>query len=113
MIRCLVHESYLNLSKIAFKLMTLLGSTYLCESLFSDLNFIKDKYFTRLNDAHTRQLLMIHDSCKRKGPITCVSLTVIFEELYPIVIVLFVICRYISFHSAFLYSNSGCLCELS
>ena len=39
--------------------MTLFGSTYLCESLFSHLNFLKGKYYKRLTNEHTRQLLMI------------------------------------------------------
>lgn len=45
-------KKYPNISTGAMKCATLFGSTYLCESAFSDMNFIKSKFRTCLTDAH-------------------------------------------------------------
>ncbi|KAL3993501.1 polymeric immunoglobulin receptor [Sarotherodon galilaeus] len=50
---CLVDtEKYSGVCTAAMKVASLFGSTYLCESAFSDMNFIKNKHRTRLSDAH-------------------------------------------------------------
>ena len=41
------------------KVSSLFGSTYLCESAFSDINFIKNKHRTRLTDAHLQDSLKV------------------------------------------------------
>lgn len=43
----------------ALKVASLFGSTYLCESAFSDMNFIKNKHRTRLTDAHLQDSLRV------------------------------------------------------
>uniref|UniRef100_A0A1A8L2L2 Uncharacterized protein n=1 Tax=Nothobranchius pienaari TaxID=704102 RepID=A0A1A8L2L2_9TELE len=49
-------EKYKGVCTAAMKVACMFGSTYLCESAFSDMNFIKSKHRTRLTDAH------LHDS---------------------------------------------------
>ncbi|XP_070400503.1 general transcription factor II-I repeat domain-containing protein 2-like [Nothobranchius furzeri] len=56
---CLVDtEKYKGVCTAAMKVACMFGSTYLCESAFSDMNFIKSKHRTRLTDAH------LHDSVR-------------------------------------------------
>lgn len=52
------HEKYPVLVDVALRIKSLFASTYLCESLFSNMNFIKNKHRTRLTDEHL-------DSCIR------------------------------------------------
>ncbi|XP_075768584.1 general transcription factor II-I repeat domain-containing protein 2A-like [Pelodiscus sinensis] len=40
------------LKNVAYKIKSYFGSTYLCEVLFSTMNFIKSKYRSRLTDVH-------------------------------------------------------------
>ena len=55
---CLVDtEKYSGVCTAAMKVTSLFGSTYLCESAFSDMNFIKNKHRTRLTDAHLQDSL--------------------------------------------------------
>jgi len=50
---CLVDaEEYSGVCTAAVKVASLFGSTYLCESAFSDMNFIKNKHRTLLIDEH-------------------------------------------------------------
>ncbi|XP_066968258.1 zinc finger BED domain-containing protein 5-like [Macrobrachium rosenbergii] len=42
-------EEYPGLSKAALNILTLFGSTYLCETTFSALTYIKNKYQSRLS----------------------------------------------------------------
>ena len=57
--QAIVHKNYPILSRIAIKLMTLFGSTYMCESLFSKLTFIKNIYRSTLTNEHTKHLLQL------------------------------------------------------
>lgn len=43
-------DSYRNMKKYAFGVLSIFGSTYLCEQIFSNMNYIKSKYRTRLTD---------------------------------------------------------------
>ena len=52
-------EKYSGVCTAAMKVASLFGSTYLCESAFSDMNFIKNKHRTRLTDAHLRDSLTV------------------------------------------------------
>ncbi|CAI5664988.1 unnamed protein product [Oreochromis niloticus] len=57
---CLVDtEKYSGVCTAAMKVASLFGSTYLCESAFSDMNFIKNKHRTRLSDAHLQDSLRV------------------------------------------------------
>ncbi|XP_026116348.1 general transcription factor II-I repeat domain-containing protein 2B-like [Carassius auratus] len=47
------------LSKVFSRVMCLFGSTYLCEKLFSTMNFNKCKYRSRLSDAHLEAVLRV------------------------------------------------------
>lgn len=44
---------------LRFRVMCLFGSTYLCEKLFSTMNFNKCKYRSRLSDAHLEAVLRV------------------------------------------------------
>ena len=44
-------DNYENLHQAALKMSALLGSTYLCESTFSDMNVIQNKTDSHLNDS--------------------------------------------------------------
>ncbi|KAM9332685.1 uncharacterized protein KZ484_017796 [Pholidichthys leucotaenia] len=60
---CLVDtEKYNGVCTAAMKVTSLFGSTYLCESAFSDMNFIKNKHRTRLTDAHLQDSLRVTES---------------------------------------------------
>ena len=57
---CLVdREKYSGVCTAAMKIASFFGSTYRCESAFSNMNFIKNKHRTRLTDAHLQDSLRI------------------------------------------------------
>ena len=57
---CLVDtKMYDNVCTAAMKVNSLFGSTYLCESAFSDINFIKSQHRTCLTDAHLQDSLRV------------------------------------------------------
>ena len=43
-------DSYQCMKKYAFGVLSIFGSTYMCEQIFSNMNYIKSKYRTRLTD---------------------------------------------------------------
>lgn len=61
-----VTEKYQNCKKLAINLATMFGSTFVCESSFSKMNFLKNKYRSRLTDAHLEDTLRI--SCSPREP---------------------------------------------
>lgn len=57
---CLVDtEKYKGVCTAAMKVTCLFGSTYLCESAFSNMNFIKNKHRTCLTDSHLQDSLRL------------------------------------------------------
>ncbi len=62
------------LSKVFSRLMCLFGSTYLCEKLFSTMNFNKCKFRSRLSDAHLEAVLRVSTvNSIRANVLSCVS----------------------------------------
>lgn len=59
-------NKYPEMRKLAIKLCTMFGSTYSCESAFSKMNFIKNRFRSRLTDNHLHNLLRI--SCTSSTP---------------------------------------------
>ena len=51
-------EKFPFLKKAAYKIESFFGSTYLCESLFSNMNLIKSRYRSRLTDYHLYDCLL-------------------------------------------------------
>lgn len=51
-------ERFPFLKKAAYKIKSFFGSTYLCESLFSNMNLIKSRYRSRLTDEHLYNCLL-------------------------------------------------------
>ncbi|KAA8591110.1 hypothetical protein FQN60_002053 [Etheostoma spectabile] len=47
------------LSRMFKRTMCLFGSTYLCEKLFSTMNFNKSKYRSRLTDGHLQAIVRV------------------------------------------------------
>ncbi|XP_066471497.1 protein FAM200C-like isoform X2 [Tiliqua scincoides] len=45
-----IPDTYMNMKKYAFAVLSIFGSTYVCEQVFSNMNFIKNKYRSRLTD---------------------------------------------------------------
>ena len=43
-------DTYDNMKKYAFGILSIFGSTYVCEQLFSNMNYIKNRYRSRLTD---------------------------------------------------------------
>lgn len=61
-----VLEKYVNCKKLAINLATMFGSTYICETSFSKMNILKNKYRSRLTDAHLEDTMRI--SCSPREP---------------------------------------------
>lgn len=61
-----VPEKYGNCKKLAIYLATMFGSTYVCETSFSKMNFLKNQYRSRLTAAHLEDTLRI--SCSPREP---------------------------------------------
>lgn len=59
-------NKYPELKKLALKLLTLFGSSYVCEAAFSKMNFIKNKFRSRLTDEHLQDLMTI--ACTNFSP---------------------------------------------
>lgn len=57
--KLLSKESYPKLRKFGLKMCSMLGSTYLCESTFSTMKFIKSKYRCSLTDKSLTNLLRL------------------------------------------------------
>ncbi|KAK0142715.1 General transcription factor II-I repeat domain-containing protein 2A [Merluccius polli] len=53
-------DNYENLHQAALKMCALFGSTYLCESAFSDMNVLKSKLRTRLTDEHLNDSIRVN-----------------------------------------------------
>lgn len=57
---CFISEDkYPNVRQIALQLTAFFGSTYLCESAFSEMKIIKSKYRNRLTDDHMTSCLRL------------------------------------------------------
>ena len=52
-------ETYGNMKKYAFAVLSMFGSTYFCEQIFSNMNYIKSKYRTRLTDESLQSCVKI------------------------------------------------------
>lgn len=52
-------DTYRNMKKYAFGVLSIFGSTYLCEQIFSNMNYIKSKYCTRLTDESLQSCVKI------------------------------------------------------
>lgn len=52
-------DSYRNMETYAFGVLSIFGSTYLCEQIFSNMNYIKSKYRTRLTDESLQSCVKI------------------------------------------------------
>jgi Domain of unknown function (DUF4371)/Spin-doc zinc-finger/hAT family C-terminal dimerisation region len=52
-------DKYPNLKKVSLRVLSFFGSTYLCESGFSDMKIIKSKYRTNLTDSHLTDCLRL------------------------------------------------------
>ena len=50
-------EKYPNIKQAALKILKIFGSTYVCESVFSTLNYVKSKHRSVLTDTHVKELL--------------------------------------------------------
>ena len=55
------------LSRMLKRTMCLFGSTYLCEKLFSTLNFNKSKYRSRLTNEHLQAVLRVSTASSLKA----------------------------------------------
>lgn len=51
-------ETYPNLRKIGLFVLTMFGSTYVCEAAFSKMNYVKNKFQSRLTDRHLEDCLI-------------------------------------------------------
>jgi len=54
-------DKYSNCKQLAINLATMLGSIYICETSFSKIKFLKNKYRKKLTDSHLEDTL--HISC--------------------------------------------------
>ena len=56
-------EKFSDVCTAAMKIASFFGSTYLCESAFSTMNFVKNKHRTRLADAHLQDFSFTTNCC--------------------------------------------------
>ncbi|XP_065645713.1 general transcription factor II-I repeat domain-containing protein 2-like [Hydra vulgaris] len=61
-------NTYINSKKLAYCLLTIFSSMYNCEQFFSSMNFIKNKYRSRLTDESTQALLQLRSTKKSSNP---------------------------------------------
>ena len=54
-----IPDTYMNMKKYAFGVLSIFGSTYLCEQVFSSMNFIKSKYRSRLTNESLQSCVKI------------------------------------------------------
>lgn len=52
-------EKYPNVKWAALKILSIFGSTYVCESVFSTLKHVKSKHRSVLTDTHVKELLRV------------------------------------------------------
>ncbi|CAI5686114.1 unnamed protein product [Oreochromis niloticus] len=52
-------EKYPNVKRAALKILSMFGSTYVCESVFSTLKHVKSKHRSILTDTHVKELLRV------------------------------------------------------
>ena len=52
-------EKYPNIKRAAVKVLSMFGSTYICEYVFSTLNHVKSRHRSVLTDAHVKELLRV------------------------------------------------------
>lgn len=52
-------EKYPNIKQAALKILSMFGSTYVCESVFSTLKHVKSKHRSVLTDTHLKELLRV------------------------------------------------------
>jgi len=57
--KLLSSEKYPNLRQFGLKMTSMFGSTYICESVFSSMKFIKNQYRSRLADSSLLHLLRL------------------------------------------------------
>ena len=57
--KCLNNEGFKNLLNLLKQMFSLFGSTYICEQMFSVMNFNKNKQRSSLNDGHLENILKI------------------------------------------------------
>ncbi|KAL3976511.1 testis-expressed sequence 12 protein [Sarotherodon galilaeus] len=54
-----IPDTYINMKNYAFGVLSIFGSTYLCEQVFSSMNFIKSKHCSRLKDESLQSCMKI------------------------------------------------------
>ena len=52
-------KKYHNVKRAALKILSMFGSTYVCESVFSTLKHVKSKHRSVLTDTHVKELLRV------------------------------------------------------
>ena len=52
-------EKYPNIKRAALKVLSMFGSTYICESVLSTLNHVKSRHQSALTDTHVKELLLV------------------------------------------------------
>ena len=52
-------KKYLNVKRAALKILSMFGSKYVCESVFSTLKHVKSKHPSLLIDTHVKELLRV------------------------------------------------------
>jgi hypothetical protein len=55
--KCLSDSKFLNIKGLATKMLTVFGSTYMCEQTFSRMKLIKSKFRTRMTNDHLHHCL--------------------------------------------------------
>ena len=57
--KCLPSDEYGELRSYARGLISVFGSTYLCEKTFSKMKYVKSQYRSALTDEHLQSIMMI------------------------------------------------------
>ena len=57
--RCMADDQFPNFKNFARGLISVFGTTYMCEKTFSKLKYVKSKYRSNISDEHLQAILMI------------------------------------------------------
>jgi 17beta-estradiol 17-dehydrogenase/3beta-hydroxysteroid 3-dehydrogenase/mitotic-spindle organizing protein 1 len=69
--KCLSDSKFPNIKGLATKMLTVFGSTYICEQTFSRIKLIKSKFRTRMTNDHLHHCIRIRHQLANRHQSSC------------------------------------------